>query len=95
MKFKGAFEGCSWCHGNGCMQCDVEREAWAQAQAAPLFEARLDNEEDMDLLAEAINREAILKAYSGGGGHREIVENLFMARLKQALRSLGTETTDD
>ena len=36
-EFKGAFEGCNWCHGRGCMMCDREREAAIKAAMEPIF----------------------------------------------------------
>lgn len=87
MKLKGAFDGCKWCQGNGCMACDEERARAEELRRKPIFTASLDDPEDMKAMKEIFHADALTAAFSeGGGGMREIEEKAAIASLLQALR---------
>ncbi len=87
MRFKGAFSGCKWCGGNGCLQCDDQREEAEKRAMQPIFTADPDNPDDMALLRKSLGPEAIEHAFGpDGGGIQEIHRNAAIASLIQAVR---------
>lgn len=88
-QLKGAFPGCSWCHGSGCMACDEERRKFEASRRQPIFTARYDSPEDMEAMKRVFGREALERAFGpGGGGMREVEENAALESLKQCLRGM-------
>jgi len=92
MAAKGAYAGCKWCGGRGCLQCDIEREKDAKRDREqlenpqPIFEADLNNPDDVALLKLFFGREAIEHAWGkNGDGVREIGRNAAIASLLQKL----------
>ncbi len=91
-QLKGAFPGCSWCYGNGCLQCDKEREKSREKAMQPIFSADLDNPDDMALLNETFGVDALGHAFGPDGeGMREVERNAAFASLQQVMRK-GTKT---
>lgn len=92
-EFRGAYQGCNWCYGNGCNQCEAERQkAFEQAQK-PIFTAKADNPHDMEILKEVLGREALEHAFGpDGDGMQEIERNAALGSLKQILHSQFNET---
>ena len=87
MRLKGAFTGCKWCGGNGCLQCDDQREKAEKQALRPLFSADIGNPDDMALLKEFAGAEAIEHAFGpDGGGMREVHAGALLATLKQLAR---------
>ena len=92
-RLKGAFHGCTWCGGRGCLQCDSEKEKAEKAAFKPLFTADRNDPEDMELLKGIIGGEALDRAFGpGGGGVIEIHENALIATIKQCLRKSPEES---
>jgi len=88
-QLKGAFSECKWCYGNGCLQCDKEREKAREAAMQPIFTADVNDPEDMELLKECFGAKAMEHAFGPEGqGMREIERNAALASLKQAFRKL-------
>jgi hypothetical protein len=86
-KLKGAFRGCSWCGGNGCMMCDQERRNHEQRRMHPIFSADLNDPNDMAALNRVFGRGAIESAFGpNGGGMREVEEGAAIESLMQAIR---------
>ncbi len=101
-RLKGAFAGCSWCDGNGCICCDDERDkatkksAW-QSKYRPMFTADLNDPEDVKLLKETFGAEAVLATFDfDGGGMDALRSNAAMASLSQRIRkdSAARDHTD-
>lgn len=94
VKLKGGFDGCKWCHGNGCMGCDAERDAAFERAQQPIFSADRNDPEDMKQLRRVVGAEALEHAFGpDGGGIREINENAAIESLLQCLRKQGTHVT--
>ncbi len=86
-KFKGAFRGCSWCGGAGCICCEAEREKAVEEAKKPIFTADPRDPEDMKLMKEVFGAEALQRAFGpGGGGMQEVHRNAAIANLRQAFR---------
>lgn len=86
-RLKGAFAGCTWCGGNGCLCCDDERRKAEERAFQPIFTADRNNPADMQLFREYFGAEALQKAFGpGGGGMAEIHENALIATVRQTLR---------
>ena len=96
-QLKGAFAGCSWCYGRGCLQCDIEREKAIEARQQPILSVTFEEMDDPTLrpmIKDAIGREAIERAFGpGGGGLAEVEGNCAMVSLVQAIRK-STEKSD-
>jgi hypothetical protein len=88
-----AYKNCRFCHGQGCLACEGEKEKARQSNPGPtpIFVADPDNEHDMDLLRTFFGRPAIEKAFGNGGGIHEIKLNAAVARLAQELHSESEE----
>jgi len=87
VRLKGAFPGCTWCGGNGCMGCDEERKKAEDRARQPIFTADRNDPEDMKLLKEYFGADALNRAFGpGGGGMDEIHENALIATIRQTLR---------
>lgn len=71
--FKGAFSGCNWCYGNGCMMCDKERIKATEAAMQPIFVAQRDNPEDMEALGWIASAKVLAKS---GGDVGQVVESV-------------------
>lgn len=86
-KLKGAFAGCQWCGGNGCMMCDSEREKWLELQRQPMFVADRNDSEDIEALKRVVGYDAVMHAFGPEGrGMQEIRETAALESLKQCLR---------
>lgn len=84
---KGAYSGCKWCHGNGCMGCDEERRKAEERAMQPIFTAQLDDPEDMRQLKEIFHADKLREAFGpGGGGIEEINYKAAVASFVQLLR---------
>ena len=93
MQLKGAYSGCSWCHGSGCMCCDRERKKAEERAMEPIFTADRNEPEDMNQLKEFFGADALQKAFSPGGrGIQGIQEQAAVARLLQCLRKSRTKS---
>ena len=68
--YKGAFEHCRWCNGQGCNQCNLERKKYEDQfkTPQPLFSADVNDPEDMELLKEVFGRQALEHAFGPDGG---------------------------
>ena len=93
-----AFDGCSWCSGQGCNQCRYERKKYeAQIEAnlknpQPIFSADRNNPGDMQLLKDVFGKDALEQAFGpDGGGMEEINRNAAVASLTQELRNHNSE----
>ena len=81
---------CKFCGGKGCIACAGERARIEKEMMKPLFVAKTP--EDLQLLKDAIGREALEKAFrpDPGWGHvsgvQEIERNLALASFRQHLR---------
>lgn len=100
MTTKGAYADCKWCHGRGCLQCDVERQKDAEKyreqleNPQPIFTADLDNPDDVALLNQFLGAAALDHAFSAlGGGVQEIERNAAIASLLQKLHANQSEET--
>ena len=97
-QLKGAFAGCKWCHGSGCMCCDSEREKAIQRAQQPILSFTHDELDDPTmgpLIKNAIGAEALQKAFGpGGGGMQEVEFNCAVASLVQLMRKGGSEATE-
>ncbi len=95
-QLKGAFAGCSWCYGRGCLQCDIEREKAIEARQQPILSVTFEEMDDPTLgplIKDAIGREAIERAFGpGGDGIAEVERNCAMVSLVQAIRK-STKTS--
>jgi hypothetical protein len=79
------YPNCKFCGGEGCLACEGEHKKDSSLENNLLFSARYDNERDMELLKNAIGKDALDKAFSPDGeGMAEIKLNLLLARLIQA-----------
>lgn len=81
-------ELCTNCNGKGCLDCNFELMSRNKSSIAPTpaFIANPNDKNDMELLKNAIGKDALDKAFSNdGGGLREIELNLVSAKLSQAL----------
>ena len=79
-----AYKYCKFCHGRGCLACEGERKRDMERQIEPAFVAKTP--EDLELLKEAVGREALEKAYAGPNLEHEIQFNLAVAAIEQQLR---------
>ncbi len=87
MNMKGAFAGCKWCGGSGCLACPDERAKAEKQAMGPIFTADLDNPDDMKLLNDCLGREALERAFGpDGGGMLEVKRNAAVASLLQVVR---------
>ena len=67
------YDDCKWCGGKGCLACPGEAKKAEKEAIKPLFTAKLNDPQDLELLKKNFGREAIEKAFGeGGGGMREI-----------------------
>ncbi len=84
---KGAYSGCSWCGGTGCIQCPVEAQKAQKERMKPLAEFDLTTEEGIQAANLAIGAEAMEHAFGpDGGGVREIEANCLIEELKKCAR---------
>ena len=82
----GAYKYCKWCHGQGCMYCNMQREIDANKPIEPMFIMRDGYPEDLERMKMFAHREVIEKELSpGGGGIREINRLAALARILQTL----------
>ena len=89
-QLKGAFHGCTWCEGRGCMMCDSERKKAEERARQPIFTADRNDPQDMALFAEYFGADALARAFGpGGGGMDEIRQNALIANIRQTLRKAG------
>lgn len=85
--FRGAFNGCQWCHGNGCLQCDRERERQSKDAMKPIFTAQRDDPQDMEAMRRIFGADNIRAAFSpGGGGMEKIRQDAAFESVVQLLR---------
>ena len=95
-QLKGAFAGCHWCGGSGCLGCDEERRKYEEQQRQPIFTAQRDDPEDMAALKRVFSAEALQKTFGpDGGGMAEIREKAAVESLLQCLRKARTEDADE
>jgi len=95
MQFKGAFAGCKWCSGNGCLQCGPEREKAEARAMEPIFVANTDNPGDMKLLNEFLGKDALEHAFGpDGSGVEEVNRNAAVASFLQVVRK-ATDTEEE
>ncbi len=96
-RLKGAFAGCKWCHGNGCMCCDAEREKAFERSQQPILSVTHEELNDPTLgpmIKDAIGADAIQEAFGpGGGGVKEIEYNCAVVSFLQAMRKRGSGQT--
>jgi hypothetical protein len=86
-KLKGAFPGCNWCGGNGCLGCDEERRKAEERAMKPIFTADRNDPKDMEALARIAHADVLREAFgTGGGGMAEINRIAAIESLKQLLR---------
>ncbi len=97
-RMKGAFPGCTWCHGNGCMCCDSEREKAYQRSREPILSVthkELDDPTLGPLIKDAIGAEALQKAFGpDGGGIDDVKFNCAVVSLVQLMRKHNGEAAD-
>ena len=82
---------CKWCYGEGCNQCEVERQKdiaeYEKNGPQPIFTAKTDSPEDMKLLKDVFGKDALEHAFGPEGeGMHEIELNAAGASLLQILR---------
>lgn len=83
---KGAFIGCTWCHGKGCLACPQQRAAHEKELYKPIFTAKLDCPEDMERMKRVVGIESINHAFGpDGGGIQEIKEKAAVESILQLL----------
>ena len=81
---------CNFCRGKGCIACAGERARKEKEMMKPLFVAKTPG--DLQLLKDAIGKEALEKAFRPDPGRsyisgvQEIEQNLAIASLLQFLR---------
>lgn len=93
-QLKGAFPGCPWCGGFGCLACDDERRRAQERMAKPIFSADRNDPADMAALRRIVGAEAIEHAFGpDGGGMREVGYNAAVESLLQSLRK--TQPNED
>ncbi len=81
------YENCKWCGGNGCLACPGERKKAEEEALKPIFTAKLDNPDDMELLKNTFGKKALDKAFGeDGGGMQEIKINAAFASISQLVR---------
>ncbi len=97
IRLKGAFAGCGWCQGNGCMCCDAEREKAFERSKQPILSVTHEELNDPTLgpmIKDAIGADAIQEAFGpGGGGMGEIKFNCAVVSFLQAMRKRGSDET--
>ena len=97
-RLKGAYPGCSWCGGNGCIQCDAEREKAMERRRQPILTVTYEEMNDPSLgplIRDAIGREALEHAFGlDGGGVAEIEENCAIVSLLQAMRGATLQSEE-
>jgi len=90
---KGAFAGCKWCDGSGCLACQEERTKAEQRAMEPIFTADTNNPHDMQLCKDLLGRGAIECAFGpDGGGIEEVKRNAAIASFLQAVRVIPDES---
>jgi len=98
-RLKGAFPDCKWCHGNGCICCDDEREKAFERSQKPILtftHEELDDPSLGPLIKDAIGADALQKAFSpGGGGMQEVKRNCAITSLVQTLRKSGNDVSKE
>ncbi|NQU22698.1 MAG: hypothetical protein HQ567_15585 [Candidatus Nealsonbacteria bacterium] len=94
-RLKGAFAGCKWCHGSGCLQCDIEREKAFEARCQPILSVTHEEMRDPTLgplIKDAIGADALVHAFGpDGGGMAEVEENCAVVSLLQTMRKAFSE----
>ena len=86
--YKGAFHGCRFCGGSGCLACDGQRKKAEKMAMKPIFTAKRDNPKDMAALKRVFGPDALAHAYGPeGGGLHEIEYNAALESLNQFLRN--------
>lgn len=89
-QLKGAFLGCKWCSGSGCLCCDEEREKAFERSQQPILTVTHEELKDPSLgplIKDTIGADAIQKAFRpGGGGIEEVKYNCAILSLVQAMR---------
>ncbi len=97
-QLKGAFIGCTWCHGSGCICCDSEREKAFQRSKQPILSFTHEELEDPTmgpLIKDAIGADALQRAFGpDGGGVEEVKFNCAVASLEQLMRKRGSEAAE-
>ena len=92
-QLKGAFSGCSWCHGTGCMACDQERDKTFERAKEPILSVSRDDMQDATLgpmIRNAIGAKALEQAFGpGGGGIAEVRDNCADVSLLKAIRDIS------
>ena len=98
-QLKGAFAGCTWCHGKGCLCCDREREKAYQRSRKPILSVTHEELADPTLgplIKNTIGADAMQKAFGpDGGGVGEINSNCAVVSLVQALRKHDGEDNEE
>ena len=98
VRLKGAFAGCKWCHGSGCLCCAGEREKALQEFQQPILSVTHEELRDPTLgplIKDAIGVDALRKAFGpGGGGSDEIRYHCAVVSLVQALRKCDSRTAE-
>lgn len=95
-QLKGAFGGCQWCGGRGCLQCDAQRQAAIERRQQPIFVADRNDPADMDALKRVFHRKSIEHAFGPeGGGMQEIEFNAAVESLLQSLRKSRDQADPD
>lgn len=93
-QLKGAFPGCPWCYGSGCMGCDEARRKYEEVRAKPIFTADRNDPEDMEALKRVFHADRLQETFGpDGGGMQEIVEKVAIESLLQAIRKNRKEPT--
>jgi hypothetical protein len=95
-QMKGAFPGCTWCYGSGCMMCDEERRKYEERLMEPIFVADQNDPADMEALKRVFSADALQKAFGpDGGGMQEVEYNAAVESLVQAIRKSGVFKTEE
>lgn len=96
MQLKGAFSGCNWCGGNGCLQCDDERRKAEERAMQPILTFKREDLDDPTLgprIKDAIGAQALRKAFGpDGGGIAEVERNCAIVSLVQVVRKTMQES---
>ena len=83
MAMKGAYRGCPWCGGTGCIQCPSEAEKAQAARFEPIAEFDTTTKDGVEAAKRAIGAKAMKHAFGpGGNGVREIKVNCLIEKLK-------------
>ena len=86
-----AYAKCKWCYGDGCNQCEVERQKaideYEKNGPQPIFTAKPDSPEDMESLKKVFGADALEHAFGpDGDGMREIETGAAVESMLQLLR---------